>query len=134
VSSTIDAFENGAGPQWKWLRINEVLVIDDERGIILRRRSKRAWTVAFSKELELVTDLGPVEDTISDHGRPQLSIYKHKPKDQPSGPFIVSGHEREIVGEPGKLNYAALKPAVLAAMKMLVLMDVVPRLTGEARG
>jgi hypothetical protein len=95
VGSTIDAFENGEGPQWKWLRINESLVADDERGIVLERRSKRSWQLGFAKDLGLTYEISIKEQTVVatalDHGRPTLGIYKHKSSTQPL-PYLIRRH------------------------------------------
>lgn len=126
MHSTIDAFENGEGPNWRWLRIDESLVIDEERGIVLARRSKRAWEVCFS---EVQHSDGTVNrNRVKPLG--VVQIYKHRPKDQPGGPYLLK-LEREKLGFEGKTSFGQLKPAVLEAMRYLVLNDVVTRLTGE---
>lgn len=115
---------------WKPLKIGQRHVLDIERGVWLYRGSKRSWGVYFAGPGVTRDPWGKVElNHAQDHSRPMLQVYKHKAKDQVGGCFLIQGEK--IEGYEGKSKHNSLRAGVEEAMRMLVLIDVVPRLRGE---
>lgn len=112
---------------WKPLKIGARIPVDLDQGLWLERRSKRAWTVYFAGSGLALDAWGkPTPNPNMDHGRPMLAVYKHKPKVQSAGPYLVE----KIHPATGKVAHGELKPAVEEAMRMLVNREAVRRLTG----